>query len=267
MNEYIDSLVQQEEMKRPPKDPHSMVTEIHPDIYFKYNSVNLVVGKRGSGKTYTTLREIFKLPLYFPDGQNKYTQIHYITDKENDDTVDKFRDLFEQAGMFFNWVPTENAEEVITGITAVKKLMANDEFKDNEPENYQLSKDCLNYNGNELPHTIIIFDDCMGLFTKDSSLSKKLFENRQARITYFLLLQDGFGVNAKMKSNIDTLVLFGGFSRQRLTPLLYELPPNDFDYSAYTRLSSHEAFIIDLKDGSVCLLNNFSNLSENDEYY
>ena len=51
--------------------------------------------------------------------------------------------------MFFHWVPTENAEEVITGITAVKKLMTNDEFKDNEPENYQLSKDCLNYNGNE----------------------------------------------------------------------------------------------------------------------
>ena len=30
-------------------------------IYFKFNSVNLVIGKRGSGKTYTVMREILKL--------------------------------------------------------------------------------------------------------------------------------------------------------------------------------------------------------------
>ena len=274
MNDYIDNLVKEEESKRPPKDRNEMVADIHPDIYFKYNSVNLVVGGRGSGKTYTTLREILKLPLYFPDGENKYTQIHYITDKEYDDTVEKFVPLFEKHHIFFNWVPTENAEEVITGITTVKKMMTYQEFRENEPDNYQLSKECLNYDGNELPHTIIIFDDCMGLFSKDTSLSKRLFENRQARITYFLLLQDGNGVNSKMKSNINTLVLFGGFSKQRLNVLFYQLPPNDFNYDAYTRMRANDAIIIDLGDGSVRPLNNaynnsvsFSYLSENDEYY
>jgi hypothetical protein len=36
-------------------------TEIHPKIYFKYNSINSLISRRGVCKTFTVLRELIKL--------------------------------------------------------------------------------------------------------------------------------------------------------------------------------------------------------------
>ena len=83
LDRIIDSMIKQRDL-----DPQEIQSKIDENIYFRYNSVNLVIGKRGSGKTYTTLREILKLAL---TGHKEYTQIHYITDKARDDTVDKFK--------------------------------------------------------------------------------------------------------------------------------------------------------------------------------
>ncbi|KAA6387498.1 MAG: hypothetical protein EZS28_016976 [Streblomastix strix] len=47
------------------------------------------------------------------------------------------------------------------------------------------------------PHTIVLFDDAMSVFkNKQLPLFKKLFKNRQPRITYFLCLQDIIGLDA-----------------------------------------------------------------------
>ena len=40
---------------------HELQTTIDPEIFFKRNSVNLLIGKKGSGKTYNVFRDILKL--------------------------------------------------------------------------------------------------------------------------------------------------------------------------------------------------------------
>lgn len=228
LDAFLDSTVRQYSKKSKPDEVQS---PIHPEIYFRYNSVNLVIGKRGSGKTYTTMRELLKLPVLL-GRKNPFTQIHYVTDKFNDDTVEKFRPLFEEAGIFFNWVPTGSALKLIQGLSQVKANINQD----------PIFKECLNYRGSGLPHTLIVFDDCIGLFKKDSPLSKKLFENRQSRITYFLLLQDTQGLSPSMKANIDSLTLFGGFPKHKYQVLMYQLPPVDITYEDYAQLPS-DAFL------------------------
>ena len=37
---------------------HDLQTEIHPELFFRRNSVNLLIGKKGSGKTYNVFREV-----------------------------------------------------------------------------------------------------------------------------------------------------------------------------------------------------------------
>ena len=219
-------------------------SEIHPEIYFRFNSVNLVIGKRGSGKTFTTMRELLKLALL---QGNPFTQIIYCTDKKRDDTVERFMPFFEEAGIFFHWVPTDSALELIEGITQVKANLAAD-------PNDKVSKKCLNYHGKGLPHTIIIFDDCIGLFKKDSKLSKKLFENRQSRITYFLLLQDTQGLSPSMKANIDSLTLFGGFPKNKYQILMYQLPPVDFTFDDYHRIKTSDMVRFDFLSNDVKIL-------------
>ncbi|KAA6360102.1 MAG: hypothetical protein EZS28_044371, partial [Streblomastix strix] len=47
------------------------------------------------------------------------------------------------------------------------------------------------------PHTLVLFDDAMSVFkNKQLPLFKKLFKNRQPRITYFLCLQNIIGLDA-----------------------------------------------------------------------
>ncbi|KAA6375148.1 MAG: hypothetical protein EZS28_029326 [Streblomastix strix] len=47
------------------------------------------------------------------------------------------------------------------------------------------------------PQTLVLFDDAMSVFkNKQLPLFKKLFKNRQPRITYFLCLQDIIGLDA-----------------------------------------------------------------------
>ena len=223
-----------------------MQSIIHPEITFRYNSVNCIIGKRGSGKTHSCFRNILKLAYLDPGRCFNYTQIHYITDKLRDDTVEKFRKLLPPQ-LRFNWCPTSNALKNIQACAFAKADL-----------NKDVNIEVLNAEhlpSGTIPHTIIIFDDCIGVFKKDTALSKKLFENRQSRITYFLLLQDVGGLSPSMKANLDSITLFGGFPKHKWNVLFYQLPPSDTSYEEYSELSNEDALLIDYVDGtSKCIM-------------
>jgi len=52
-NEIIDALDEKEEMGE-----NTQISSIHKDIAIFYNSVNIAVGKQGSGKTLLFMREL-----------------------------------------------------------------------------------------------------------------------------------------------------------------------------------------------------------------
>ena len=247
-------------------------SDIDEDIYFKHNSVNLVIGKRGSGKTYMVMREVLKVAYLMEwwdrvgrEDDPRYTQIYYITDKLRDDTCERAKYYIEKnTRMQFIWESTENALEIINGITTLKALLSDpdaERFKNKVEEDPTLIEDArryLNINPNDtsgiLPHTLIIFDDCIGLFNKYSPLSKKLFENRQSRITYFLILQDVQGLNPSMKANVDSLVFFGGFPKHKWNSLMYQMPVIHDGYSFdnyYSKLRPHDFVLFDYIDNMI----------------
>ena len=248
LDETVDSLL----MKQTTTADEIQST-IDPDIFFKYNSVNLVIGKRGSGKTYAVGREALKLAL-IPNCP--YTQIFYITDKVRDDTFERIIELLQNTGIQVSWVKTNDAIKVIQTITAAKGKLACSKWCEDNPEDAEIFRKCMNSKLSRLgviPHTLIIFDDCIGLFKKDSQLSKKLFENRQSRITYILILQDVQGISASMKANIDSLMLFGGFPKSKWNILTYQLPPFDFDYYDYAQLDVHDYVLFDYIDNNITI--------------
>ena len=253
LDDIVDGLIDHKQAA-----PDEVQSQIDPDIYFRYNSVNIVIGHRGSGKTYSTLREILKLPL---TGHTEYTQVHYITSKLRDDTVDKFTKAFEQVGLFFNWVPLSNAEKLIDALTKAKAMKREQQSE----EDYQMlcqalsndpthpSSACLDKQP-ELPHTIVIFDDCMNVFSKPNALAKQLFVSRQARITYFLLLQDAQGLSPSIKANADSLTVYGGYSHHKFNLMLYQFPPTSVSFDDYAQLSSHGCMRCDFISGDVELI-------------
>ncbi|KAA6384371.1 MAG: hypothetical protein EZS28_020105 [Streblomastix strix] len=100
----------------------------------------------------------------------------------------------------------------------------------------------------KFPHTIVLFDDAMSIFkSKNNPLYKKRFKNRQPRITYFLCLQDIIGLDASIKSNVDTLYFFGGFNRQKFNLFLYQSSiPLDKEtlWREYVQLGKREALLV-----------------------
>jgi hypothetical protein len=61
--------------------------EIHPEIRFKYNSINLLISRRGVGKNFSVLKELIKLSQL--SVRSQYTTFLYILDKTNDITVNE----------------------------------------------------------------------------------------------------------------------------------------------------------------------------------
>ena len=270
LDDKFNSVIQ----KKNEEKSDEIQSKIQSQIYFKHNSVNLVIGKRGSGKTYFVMREMYKLAQMMHylnlnlDPKHKmiprYTQIYYITDKLRDDTCERIKKLIEKniPEVQFIWDSTEHAFDIIQYIAAIKAFLADPTQYDEKFQNLEFINQCKDVlhidpnlpNNAPLPHTVIIFDDCIGLFNKYSPLSKKLFENRQTRITYFLLLQDVQGINPSMKANVDSLIFFGGFPKHKWNSLMYQMPVvNDlytFD-TAYHRLSSKDFVLFDYIDNKI----------------
>ena len=217
-----------------------LVSPIDKDLFFRRNSVNLVVGRRGSGKTYLVLRELLKCLML---GHTEYTQLFYISDKYSDDTLKKLQPLLEKY-IQFSWVETKDALQLITALEFGKANMSEPKFRES------LNAQSLSYD--VIPNTFLIFDDAINLFSKPSELMKKLFQNRQARITAFVIIQDVQGISSSFKSNIDSMVLFGSFSAQKFQVLTYQLPPiPGFSFTAYSRLGNKDCVIIDFQTSTL----------------
>ena len=217
-----------------------LVSQISPDLFFRRNSVNCIIGKRGSGKTYLLMRELLKCLML---GHTEYTQLFYISSKYSDDTVKKFQPLLEKY-IQFSWVETKDALQLITALEYGKANIEEPNFRQ-----------CMNAEGltsDIVPNTFLIFDDAINVFSKPSELMKKLFQNRQSRITAFVVIQDVQGMSSSFKSNIDSMVLFGSFSAQKFQVLTYQMPPVEgFNFSTYAQLSNKDCVIIDFQNNSI----------------
>ncbi|KAA6367700.1 MAG: hypothetical protein EZS28_036772 [Streblomastix strix] len=151
-------------------------------------------------------------------------------------------------------VPYAEVNEVLDELIECKK--AYDDVIEYKLENQmkdESKKDILSHIGAKdfsikFPHTIVLFDDAMSIFkNKNNPLYKKLFKNRQPRITYFLCLQDIIGLDASIKSNVDTIYFFGGFNRQKFNLFFYQSSiPLDKEtlWNEYVHLGKREALLV-----------------------
>jgi hypothetical protein len=203
---------------------------IDPELNFRRNSINLYIGRRGSGKTFNVLRELIKLS-HLPN-YGGYNSFIYVTDKTNDSTVNELLGLIElktRVVSYTNMLPFLN--DYVDAKTAyeeiVEKGLQNDVTDACKKDMFE-SLDVTDWV--KTPGTIILYDDAINIFknTKYKDLLNNLFRNRQAKITYFLCMQDGFGLPVNVKRKLDGCIVFGGFNdMQMLNTLFRQLSGGD----------------------------------------
>jgi hypothetical protein len=190
-------------------------TEIHPDIAFKYNSINLLVARRGVGKTFRVMKELIKLSQL--KNCAGYTTFIYVSDKVNDATVNE---LIKLINLKVRQVSYEDIlpvlEDIIDAKSAyedvIRKGLQN-EISDSTRIDLFSTLDLERWEDNT-PHTAILLDDAINILkdAKHKKLQNLLFQNRQPRLTIFICVQDIFGVPVKIRRNCDAIWIFAGFT-------------------------------------------------------
>ena len=244
-------------------DTHSsdLQRRIHPDIDFCYNSINLVVGRRGSGKTFNVFRQLALLSRI----PSLFHMIVYITNnKNNDQTYRKFQSLIK---IPIKIVSYEESEEFLITLRTYKQRYDNviNGVEDNET-NPQEILDFLCIDGFRYPYlfTVVLYDDALNVFQKKKSEEyRMIFDNRHNKISYFFCIQDASGISTDIKNNADSIWLFGGLSKQKFDHLMYQVhfsADRDEIWEFYKRINKQEAILADMlsdfvrfvdKDGNV----------------
>lgn len=165
---------------------HNVIEDIHPQIHFKYNSLNICLGKQGSGKTTFMLTELIKLSE-LPD--SPYDKIIYITNGTNED-------------MTFNLLKTLIKIPILGLDFAEATRELSNYFSDREDNTH---------------HTFVIVEDASFLLLKDNPIwTDWVCKLRHLRLTIWINLHVWKSISTMIKTQITTLFIFKGYSKEQL---------------------------------------------------
>lgn len=220
----INQLFQQQKQQL---NLHNTIEEIHPQIHFKYNSLNICLGKQGSGKTTFMLTELAKLSE-LPD--TPYDKIVYITNGQTDDLTFKLLK------------------------SLVKIPILGLEFNDATRELTNFFTD----RSDTVHHTFVIIEDASFLLMKDNPIWVDwICKLRHLRMTIWINLHVWKSISTAIKTQITTIFIFKGFSREQLQHI-YRQSCTDINLQSiwclYTMLREHEVLKISNMDGNVTII-------------
>ena len=201
------------------KTSGALISQIHPDINVRYNSVNVIVGKQSLGKTVVALEEIIKISLL-----GTHHLLIYVT-KNGDENDLSFQSLKHLLKIPYVTVSEKDSKPFIEELIAAKNLyyrIKREHVEDQiVPEQKEALFEVLHVNDFDKStlHTLVLFDDISNnkLFSSEESFfSQQIRRCRHTNMTYFLLIQGWKGIKPHVKNEITTLFIFPCFNRQQL---------------------------------------------------
>ncbi len=240
------------------------LSKIHDDVITYYNSLNVLCGPQGSGKSYSAMKEAAKISQV-----DEYAHLLVVICKpenQDDPTVTMFKELLH---IPIKFVTEDTAEEYIRELFEYKRLynQIKDEHLEDKIMDEQVEELCMALHINDLSkpwlHTLIIVNDSAKskLFKVGSYFSHLIAVGRHTQTSTFLNIQFWKGLTPEVKANISSAFIFGGYSRQQLTHILSQLP-SQYDYKeiypTYRQLNKQDKMIF--CDGEVMIetSNNFN---------
>ena len=225
-----------------------LISKISDNINFKYNSFNIFLGKQGTGKTTSILKELMKLSTI----KNDYHLIIYVSNNSSDDTFNKLKNYINIPTVKTDYQHlNQQFEQLIKLKDTYNKMIDGETEKNAEilPELYinDFSKDRL--------HTFILMDDAAFVLKNENNpWFKWLCQLRHLNTTVALCLQIWKSINPSLKSQITNISIFKGYSRQQLN-FIYQQIAVDVDFNEfmrmYNKLNTRQKLIIDCVEGEI----------------
>jgi hypothetical protein len=255
---HIDELIDQTIQDNHDKLQREVIEKINPELHTYRNSINILVGRQGLGKSFSAFREIIKISHVDPT-----SHLLIVINKEgksNDATYTTLKKLFKIPVVFLSY---ENAEKTVRVILSYKKLYNTIKQKHLETmiEDEQVDEifSALVVKNFDLQflHTLIYFEDCANnpLFKKSHLYFPQLIATcRHNGITFFFSTQFWKSIPTELKSNATTIYIFRDFSSEQLYYILRQTPLKHSRkriYELYQKLTAHEKLVVDTIRGTL----------------
>ena len=241
ISKQVDAIVQKEFKNN---KYSNKIEEIDPEINFKLNSFNLAIGPQGSSKTVSVMKELMKLSAV----PHNYHLMIYVTDVANDVS---FNALCKYINFQIIKTDYEHIEEEFERLMELKQYYNQMVDGEIEPDESILDALYIDDFSRKRLHTFILFDDAAFIFDKKSKskFKRHLTELRHLNVTAYFNLQIWSSVDPKLKNLLTSVMLFGGFSRERVQQIFRQLPLDlrfdDFYKNYYMKLKQYEKLVID----------------------
>ena len=225
-----------------------LISKISDNINFKYNSFNIFLGKQGTGKTTSILKELMKLSTI----KNDYHLIIHVSNNSSDDTFKKLKNYINIPIVKTDYQHLNQQFEQLIKLKDTYNKMIDGEIPKSDEI---LANLYINDFSKDRLHTFILMDDAAFVLKNENNpWFKWLCQLRHLNTTVALCLQIWKSINPSLKSQITSINIFKGYSRQQLN-FIYQQIAVDVDFNEfmrmYNKLNTRQKLIIDCVEGQI----------------
>ena len=234
-----------------------LISTIHPEVFLKYSSINVFLGKQGKGKTFAMFKELVKLSLIDSD-------VHLIVIVSKDGRIDEtFETIKDNISIPYITVSYEDIVEYLNDLVFHKMiydkiLQENLIDKIDESQLDEVLKFLhLNDFSKSSLQEVIIFDDAAYkaiLTSPKSQIISMIHEARHFKLIFCFCVQGIKAIPLPIKEQMTTLFLFSGFINQKLPTIYQQSGITSVDYQdfkdIYHKLSEREFILVDSRKGT-----------------
>lgn len=234
------------------------IRPISNSIYSYYNSLNILVGNQGKGKTHVMLRDVIQISRL---KDCNFHLIVYISKNGsiNDSTFEAQQELIQ---LPIQVISDSNAEKYLKELDLYKELF--DKYC-NTPkitiDNNKLNSmfEFLHVNKLNKPNqplnTIILCED----FVKSKLIKSAYFTNyitqlRHKHSIVYINIQFFKSISTDYKNNATTFFIFSGYSRQKLQYIYQQVSlPIMFDelWRYYVKMKNHDFILVNVRENTI----------------
>lgn len=252
LNSFVKNIIKQ---NIPDEDTTGMVP-IHPEIFVRHKSLNLLIAKPGCGKTTSICQELIKIGLVNKQIKmpSHFHLIIWVNNTSSDKTVNELKDYFNIPILQLDY---ETFNDFYPEFLKKKELYNKIIKGESEPVPEILNDLYLDDFYNVDLETIIVLDDAVHVLKDtESFLAKSLYRTRHTNCLFFIAIQIWRGITAQLKSILNSVWIFGGFSNQILRHIYNQITTDisfeDFK-SGYDSLEKYNKIICDCTSGKMCV--------------
>ena len=225
------------------------------------NSVNVYVGRPRSGKTFQALHDIISVCR----NDSTVHLLVYINEsgESDDDTFDRFQELINVPIVFVKY---KDSEKYLKELCEYKNIYNKIKNSSSEREVPKVVREeileSLNITDFSRPylHTLIITEDATNskqLKKADSYINDLLTRCAHTQFSFFIIIHYWKALTTNIKANLSTIYIFGGYSRQQLQYMLYQMNIQTTLkelMTHYTNMPRYSKLMIDCNTGDYAIV-------------